>query len=193
MVDERACCCPTADRGVWRLEAEAAGPRSAAASACRSAIFRLAGIYGPGRNAFVSLEEGRAKRIIKPGQVFNRIHVEDIARRWSPPCGRRPRIYNVADNEPAPPQDVIAYAAELMGVEPPPEVPFEEAELSAMARSFYGEVKRVSNGRIRQELGEASVSHLPRRVERVVGEWAMARTLIDVGVRGVGRLGTGAV
>ena len=120
------------------------------------AIFRLAGIYGPGRNALVNLAEGKAHRIVKPGQVFNRIHVDDIAQVLSAAVNRDAAgIFNVADDEPAPPQDVVAYAASLMGVEPPPEIPFEDADLSPMARSFYGDNKRVANLRIRQELGVA--------------------------------------
>jgi nucleoside-diphosphate-sugar epimerase len=118
-------------------------------------VFRLAGIYGPGRNALVNLRAGTAKRIVKPGQVFNRIHAADIAAVLAASM-ERPQggaVYNVADDEPAPPQDVVAYAAELLGVEPPPEVAFEAASLSPMGRSFYGENKRVSNRRIREELG----------------------------------------
>jgi nucleoside-diphosphate-sugar epimerase len=118
-------------------------------------VFRLAGIYGPGRNALVNLRAGTAKRILKPGQVFNRIHADDIAAVLAASLDR-PRagaVYNVADDEPAPPQDVVAYAAELMGVEPPPETPFAAASLSPMGRSFYGENKRVSNRLIREELG----------------------------------------
>ena len=153
-IDERARCMPVADRGVWRLEAEDSWFALGRRIGVPVCVFRLAGIYGPGRNAFVALKEGRARRIVKPGQVFNRIHVEDIASTLLATTMRpTARYYNVADDEPAPPQDVIAYAAELMGVEPPPEVAFEDAELSEMARSFYGEVKRVSNGRIHSELG----------------------------------------
>lgn len=153
-VDERAACTPRSDRGEWRLEAEAAWSALGRRINVPVAIFRLAGIYGPGRNQFVSLAEGRARRIIKDGQVFNRIHVDDIASVLLASANRpASRIYNVADDEPAPPQDVILFAASLMGVEPPPEVRFEEAELSPMARSFYGEVKRVDNSRIHDELG----------------------------------------
>ncbi|ORE94544.1 hypothetical protein ATO13_10731 [Stappia sp. 22II-S9-Z10] len=154
LVDERAVCHPIADRGVWRLEAEAAWMALGRRINVHTAVFRLAGIYGPGRNQFVALNEGRAKRIVKPGQVFNRIHVDDIAATLQASIERpTSRVYNVADDEPAPPQEVVAYAAGLMGVEPPPEVPFDEADLSPMARSFYGELKRISNARIRQELG----------------------------------------
>jgi nucleoside-diphosphate-sugar epimerase len=118
-------------------------------------ILRLAGIYGPGRNALVNLRKGKARRLVKPGQVFNRIHVEDIARAIEAsfmsdaPGG----VFNVTDNEPAPPQDVIVYAAELLGIKPPPEVPFESADLTPMARSFYSSNKRVSNTRLKQHLG----------------------------------------
>jgi NAD dependent epimerase/dehydratase family len=118
-------------------------------------VFRLAGIYGPGRSALDKLIAGTARRIVKPGQVFNRIHVEDIASVLEASISR-PRsgaIYNVADDEPAPPEEVITYAAELLGMEPPPEVPFEEAELSPIARSFYGDSRRISNALIKYELG----------------------------------------
>jgi nucleoside-diphosphate-sugar epimerase len=117
-------------------------------------ILRLAGIYGPGRNALVNLRGGKARRIVKSGQVFNRIHVEDIARAIeaafaaNAPGG----IFNITDDEPAPPQDVIAYAAELLGVEPPTEIPFESADLAPMARSFYSSNKRVSNRRLKEQL-----------------------------------------
>ena len=114
------------------------------------AVLRLSGIYGPGRNAFVNLANGTAKRLIKPGQVFNRIHVDDIAGAlWHLAGSDIGGVFNVTDDEPAPPQDVVTYAAELMGVAPPPEIPFETAELSPMARSFYGENKRVSNAAIK--------------------------------------------
>jgi nucleoside-diphosphate-sugar epimerase len=101
------------------------------------------------------VKSGRARRVIKDGQMFGRIHVEDIAATLLASI-HRPNpgaIYNVADNEPAPPQDIIAYAAELLGVEPPPAVPFEDAELSEAARSFYADNRRVCNDRIKQELG----------------------------------------
>ena len=118
------------------------------------AILRLAGIYGPGRNTLVNLAEGRAHRIVKPGQVFNRVHVDDIVQTLTAAIARNAAgLFNVADDEPAPPQDVVAYAATLMGVEPPPEIPFAEAELSPMARSFYGDNKRVANALVRRQLG----------------------------------------
>src|SRR5262249_30873288 len=113
------------------------------------------GIYGPGRSAIDDLRDGSARRIVKPGQVFNRIHVEDIANVLMAAAGGRGRhgIYNVTDNEPAPPQDVIAFAAELLGIEPPPEMSFETADLSPMARSFYSANRRVSNSRMKFDLG----------------------------------------
>ncbi len=118
-------------------------------------IFRLAGIYGPGRSAIDSVRTGAAKRIVKPGQVFSRIHVDDIASVLIASMARpNPgAAYNVCDDNPAPPDEVIAYAAELLGIEPPPVVPFEKAELSEMARSFYADNKRVRNNRIKDELG----------------------------------------
>ena len=120
-------------------------------------IFRLSGIYGPGRNTIVKLREGKATRLIKPGQVFNRIHVDDIAGVLMASIAR-PRagaVYNVTDDEPAPPQDVVSFAADLIGIAPPPEVPFDPAQLSPMAASFYGENKRVSNALVKRELGYA--------------------------------------
>ncbi|MBO6633464.1 SDR family oxidoreductase [Parvibaculum sp.] len=118
-------------------------------------IFRLAGIYGPGRNQLQAVKDGTAKRIVKEGQIFSRIHVEDIANvleasMTKPNPGA---IYNVCDDEPAPAPVPIAYAAELLGVDAPPEVPFEKADLSPMARSFYMSSRRVSNRRIHEELG----------------------------------------
>ena len=117
-------------------------------------IFRLAGIYGPGRNALVNVKDGTARRIVKPGQTFSRIHVEDIASVLEASIARpRPgAIYNVCDDEPAPPQDVVTYAAELLGVAPPPEQPYDTAELSPMARTFYKDNRRVRNDRIKREL-----------------------------------------
>lgn len=118
-------------------------------------VFRLSGIYGPARNPIVKVREGRSQRIVKKGQVFNRIHVDDIATTLLASLDRpRPgAIYNVTDDEPTPPQTVIEYAAALAGLPPPPEVDFETADLSPMARSFYGENKRVRNTLIREELG----------------------------------------
>ncbi|QGZ35994.1 SDR family oxidoreductase [Stappia indica] len=154
-VDEETPCRPVSRRSRQRVEAEEAWLAFAARHGIPVQIFRLSGIYGPGRNTFMNFEKGTARRLIKPGQVFNRIHVEDIAGTLEAAIGAGPttRIFNVTDDEPAPPQDVVAYAAELLGVAPPPEQDFETAELSPMARSFYGENKRVSNERVKRELG----------------------------------------
>lgn len=149
-VDETTVCKPVSKRSVERIEAERAWTDVARDLDIPLAILRLSGIYGPGRNAFVNLAKGSARRLVKPGQVFNRIHVEDIAgatELLSQDC--HGGIFNVTDDEPAPPQDVVAFAAEVMGVKPPPEVAFEDADLSPMARSFYGENKRVSNKKIK--------------------------------------------
>ncbi|OCP23391.1 MULTISPECIES: SDR family oxidoreductase [unclassified Ensifer] len=142
---------PVSARSVERVEAEDAWIAFGARQNVPVAVLRLAGIYGPGRNAFCNLANGTARRLIKPGQVFNRIRVEDIgaAALFLADKGLA-GVFNITDNEPAPPQDIVAEAARLMGVEPPPETPFETAELSPMARSFYGENKRVSNARMRE-------------------------------------------
>jgi nucleoside-diphosphate-sugar epimerase len=149
-VDERSECRPVSKRSMMRLAAEQDWRALGKAAGRPVAILRLSGIYGPGRNAFINLENGTAKRLIKPGQVFNRIHCDDIAGVLWQLAGRDTGgIFNVTDDEPAPPQDVVAYAANLMGVPPPPEIPFESAQLSPMARSFYSENKRVSNASIK--------------------------------------------
>jgi nucleoside-diphosphate-sugar epimerase len=149
-VDEDSPCRPVSRRSVMRVKAEQEWLELAEAAGKPLAILRLAGIYGPGRNALVNLEQGTAKRLIKPGQVFNRIHVADIAgAMWHLAETERGGIFNVTDDHPAPPQDVVTYAAGLMGVEPPAEIPFETAQLSPMARSFYGENKRVSNRKLK--------------------------------------------
>jgi nucleoside-diphosphate-sugar epimerase len=117
-------------------------------------ILRLAGIYGPGRSAFDKLRDGTARRIVKPGQVFNRIHVDDIGRVTQLAAARRlGGTFNLGDDEPAPPQDLVTYAAKLIGVPPPPEVPFADAQMTEMARSFYADNKRVSNRAIKAALG----------------------------------------
>lgn len=153
-VTEESACRPTSVRNRARLVAEAEWRAFAARTGIPVAILRLAGIYGPGRNAFVALTAGRAHRIVKPGQVFNRIHVDDIAAAIALAFARRADgLFNIADDEPAPPQDVVAFAAGLMGIAPPPEEDFATAELTPMARSFYGENKRVSNARSRGVLG----------------------------------------
>ena len=145
---------PSHARTLRRVEVEKAWLALGARSGKATQIFRLAGIYGPGRNPIINLDQ-RAQRVIKKGQVFNRIHVEDIAQALLASIAkpRNGAIYNVSDNEPAPPQDVLLFAAEITGREPPPEVPFEHAVMSEMARSFYADNKRVSNRLIREELG----------------------------------------
>ena len=153
-VDETTVCRPVSKRSIWRLAAEQAWTDFAAKTGIATGIFRLSGIYGPGRNAFVNLEKGTARRLVKPQQVFNRIHVVDIAGALEVSV-RKPatRLYNVTDDEPAPPQDVVEFAARLLGAPCPPEIDFATAELTPMARSFYGENKRVSNARVKSELG----------------------------------------
>ncbi|MBO9412302.1 MULTISPECIES: SDR family oxidoreductase [unclassified Ruegeria] len=151
-VDESTPATPTAQRGKWRVQAE---QQWLSIPNLPTHIFRLAGIYGPGRGPFSKLKRVGMRRIIKPGQVFSRIHVADIAQvlAASMSTPNPGAIYNVCDDEPVPPQDVIAYAAELQGLPLPPAVPFDEAELTPMARSFYNENKRVRNDRIKDELG----------------------------------------
>lgn len=150
-VDETTPIEPTLARADRRARAEAQWLESG----LPAHVFRLAGIYGPGRNPFVNLKAGTARRIVKEGQVFSRIHVEDIATVLEASIARpHPgQIYNVCDDEPSPPQDVVAHAAELLGVDPPPEQDYETAELSPMARTFYKDNRRVRNTRIKLELG----------------------------------------
>ncbi|WP_291077875.1 SDR family oxidoreductase [Hyphomonas sp.] len=118
-------------------------------------IVRLPGIYGPGRSPFGKLREGKAHRAVKPGQIFSRVHVDDIARGLEALLDRPDLhgIFHLCDDLPAPPQDVTAFAADLLQMTPPPEVAFEAAGLSAMAKSFYAECKRVSNARAKAALG----------------------------------------
>jgi len=143
-------------RGQRRIAAEAKWLDLGRRLGIPTHVFRLAGIYGPGRSAIERLREGTAHRIVKPGQVFNRIHVDDIAATVRVAIERGTHdIYNVADDEPSPPQDVVSFAAELLQVPPPPEVPFSDAKLTPMAASFYADNRRVSNRRIRQDLGVA--------------------------------------
>lgn len=153
-VDEETPLNPVSKRSVQRVAAEVAWLAFAEQNDLPVQIFRLSGIYGPGRNAFENFRKGTARRLVKPGQVFNRIHVADIAGALKAAMAKpSTRVFNVTDDEPAPPQDVVAFAAELLGVEAPPEIPFETADLTPMARSFYGENKRVSNQRLKDELG----------------------------------------
>jgi nucleoside-diphosphate-sugar epimerase len=154
-VDEDSALRPTTERARQRIAAEAEWAGFGAEWAAPVKIFRLPGIYGPGRSAIDSVLSGRARRIVKPGQVFNRMHVEDIAAALlasleNPDAAE---LFNFADDEPAAQQEVIEYAAKLLGVEPPPSVAFEDAELSDMARSFYADNKRVSNRRMKEALG----------------------------------------
>ncbi|MDB5571343.1 MAG: hypothetical protein JWN93_2526 [Hyphomicrobiales bacterium] len=156
-IDEEATPAPSNARSVRRLEAEQAWRDLAREKRTAVHVLRLAGIYGPGQNALVNLAAGTAKRIVKPGQVFNRIHVEDIGRAidaaFAHADPEASAVWNVSDDEPAPPQDVVAYAARLMNVAPPPELDFDSAPLSPMARSFYGECKRVRNAAMKAQLG----------------------------------------
>ena len=156
-IDEDTPPAPTNARTRQRVEIEEAWLQLGRDSGKPVQIFRLSGIYGPGRNAITKLRAGTANRLIKPGQVFNRIHVDDIAGVLMASLAqpRQGAIYNVTDDEPGPPQDVITFAAELTGLEPPPEIPFEQAQLSPMAASFYGESKRVSNALVKREFGYA--------------------------------------
>ncbi|MEQ8936723.1 MAG: SDR family oxidoreductase [Amphiplicatus sp.] len=154
-VDETSNLAPTTKRGFARIAAEAAWASHAAEHSAPFAIFRLPGIYGAGRSALESVREGRAQRIYKEGQVFNRMHVDDIAATLKASIERplAGELFNLSDDEPSPPQDVIEYACALLGVEPPPLVPLEHAGLSEMGRSFYGDNKRVGNARLKQALG----------------------------------------
>ena len=154
--------------GGWAMEWSAVNPGSDRAKARVLAeqqwleatggaarIVRLPGIYGPGRSPFERLREGSANRVVKPGQVFSRVHVEDIARGLQALLAKpgMSGVFHLCDDEPAPPQDVTAFAASLLGMAPPPETAIDAAGLSAMARSFYAECKRVSNGRTKSALG----------------------------------------
>lgn len=155
-VDETTPCAPTSPRAAARLDAENAWAALSRAADLPLAIFRLAGIYGPGRSPFDRLRAGTAQAVVKPGQVFSRIHVEDIAAAVAASMNRPPQgmaIYNLADDTPAPPQDVLWHAADLAGLPRPPAVAYAEAELSPMARSFYADSKRVRNDRIKRDLG----------------------------------------
>ncbi len=151
--------------GAWVTEEDAPNPshetparRVAAEAGWRALgaqVFRLPGIYGPGRSAFDRLRAGDARRVVKPGLVLSRAHVEDIAAALAASIARPDpgRIYNVCDDEPAPPQDVITHAARLLGIDPPPEIPFASAQLPPAAARFYTDNRRVSNARAKAELG----------------------------------------
>lgn len=150
-VDEAAPLTPGTVRGQQRVLAEAQWR----ATGLPVHIFRLAGIYGPGRGPFEKVRDGTARRIIKEGQVFSRIHVEDIGNILHASISRPAPggVYNVCDDDPSPPEDVLAHAAHLLGLPIPPAIAFDEAEMTPMARSFYSENKRVRNDRIKEELG----------------------------------------
>ena len=154
-VDESSDLRPGSDRSQRRVDAErdwlAWGERHGIAVQ----IFRLPGIYGPGRSVVDQVKAGTARRVIKPGHVFSRTHVEDIATVVAASIARpQPGgIYNVCDDEPAAPADIVAYVCELLGREPPPEIPYDETEMSPMARSFWSDNRRVRNDRIKEALG----------------------------------------
>ncbi|MBB2687736.1 SDR family oxidoreductase [Rhizobium sophoriradicis] len=173
-VSEETPCVPVSGRSKERLEAEQGWLAMGRERGVPAAVLRLSGIYGPGRNAFCNLDKGTARRLIKKDQVFNRIRVEDIgaATRFLSDRGLD-GIYNVTDDRPGPPQDVIVEAARLMGVEPPPEQAFETAELTPMARTFYGENKRVSNAKLKKAGFEFSFPTYPMSLAQLWldGRW----------------------
>ena len=156
-IDETALRAAVSPRGHWRVRAEDSWLELAEVAGWRLHILRLAGIYGPGRSVLDKVARGEARRIVKPGQVFNRIHVADIARLIERAVAAKGPglILNAADDEPAPPQDVIAYAAALLGLPPPPEEEFATADMTPMARSFYADNKRISTMLAKQAVGFA--------------------------------------
>src|SRR5208282_1981297 len=157
-VDETTPPQPGSARSRARLDAEHAWQKLGARHGIAVAILRLAGIYGPGQNALVQIARGNARRIVKPGQVFNRVHVADIAQAIDAAFARRAGgIFNVADDEPSPPGDPIVFAAQLLGRDPPPEIAFAEAapSLSSMGLSFWQDCRRVRNDKLKRELGVA--------------------------------------
>ena len=187
-VDETAEPRPGSPRSRHRVAAERDWLDLVMAGGPDITVLRLSGIYGPGRSAIDALAAGTARRIIKPGQVFNRIHVDDIAGAVLAAIDRRPggggadprparAVYNVTDDEPAPPQDVVAFAARLTGHPVPPDVPYADAELTAMGRSFYAETKRVANAAIKSGLGwrlryptyREGIAAIARRAGHAVG------------------------
>jgi len=153
-VDESAPTRPVNARSKIRVDVERQWRDYAAGRGLPLLILRLAGIYGPGRSAFDKLRDGTARRIVRQGQVFNRIHVEDIGRVTRLAAeAKLAGTFNLSDDEPAPPQDLVTHAAGLLGVAPPPETPFETAQMTPMARSFYSDNKRVSSRAIKAALG----------------------------------------
>ncbi len=177
-VDETSATLTRSERGLIRLCDEKrwteAGARGVPVD-----ILRLPGIYGPGRNALVKVRQGEARRIVKPGHVVNRAHVDDIAEvsRLVLERGLDGQIFNVADDEPAPPQDVIAFAAKLLGVDPRPEEPFETAKLSPMSASFFAEEKRVSNAKAKALLNFAPAYPTYREGLKALAEAGEGRTV----------------
>lgn len=173
-VSERTTPHPKTERAVRRRKAELEWQRFGINRDISVAIFRIAGIYGPGRNAFVALSEGRAHRVVKPGQVFNRIHVDDMAAAVAAGLLKgEGGVFNLADNGPSPPEDVVTFAAGLMGVAPPPEVPIGKAELSPMAQSFYVDNKRVDNRRMKALTGSELL--FPTYREGLAALWSGGR------------------
>lgn len=153
-IDETAPLVPRNMRSDRRVIAEQQWRDFASERGLPLTILRLAGIYGPGRSTFDKLRAGTARRVVKPGQVFNRIHVEDIARVTALAAeARLEGTFNLSDDEPAPPQDVIEHAARMIGMPVPPDLPYETAEMTQMQRSFYRDNKRVSNRAIKRALG----------------------------------------
>ena len=153
-IDESAPLVPRNERSDRRVLAEQVWRDYAAERGVPLTILRLAGIYGPGRSTFDKLRDGTSRRVVKPGQVFNRIHVDDIGRVTALAAeARLAGTFNLGDDVPAPPQEVIAHAAAMLGIEPPPEIPYETAAMTPMQRSFYADNKRVSNAAIKRALG----------------------------------------
>lgn len=172
-VDETGECRPISKRSRARVAAENAWQALAKSVNLKLGIFRLSGIYGPGRNPLEKVARGAGRRINKPGQVFNRIHVDDIAQALVAAVEKNCEgVFNITDDEPAPPQDVVAHAAELLNMDVPPLIPFEDAELSAMGRSFYGENKRVSNAKSKTVLGmQYTVPNYRSGMKRALHDW----------------------
>ena len=153
-VDEEVPAAPASERSRQRVRAEAEWLAIGESNNIPVGVFRLSGIYGPGRNALVTAQAGKGRRLVKEGQVFNRIHVGDIAQALTKAAHMNAAgVFNITDNEPSPPQDVVTFAHDLLGLTPPDEIDFETADLSPMARSFYGENKRVANAKSRSVLG----------------------------------------
>jgi nucleoside-diphosphate-sugar epimerase len=155
-VDEKTPADPRSGRSLARLAAERAWQELGARRGSAVAILRLAGIYGPGRNAIVQIANGGTRRVVKPGQVFNRVHVDDIAQAIEAAFATAASgVFNICDDEPSPASDPLSFAAQLMGIRPPPEVAYEQAaqSMSDMAKSFWQECRRVNNDKLKRELG----------------------------------------